>query len=55
MRVAGSITSFVAGVDDKDRVNTKATAIIGDFIHLAYGGATGWIVVSERGIWAAEA
>ena len=44
-----------AGVDNKDRVNTKATAIIGDYLHLAYGGATGWMVVNERGIWANEA
>jgi len=45
----------LAGVDNKDRLNTKATAIIGDYLHLTYGGATGWMVVSERGIWAAEA
>ena len=45
----------LAGVDDKDRINTKATAIIGDYIHLIYGGATGWMVVAERGTWAAEA
>jgi len=45
----------LAGVDNKDRVNTKATAIIGDYIHLTYGGATGWMVLAERGTWAAEA
>ena len=45
----------LAGVDDKDRINTKVTAIIGDYIHLAYGGATGWTVLAERGVWAAEA
>jgi len=45
----------LAGVDDKDRVLTKATAKANDFIHLVYGTADGWIVTQERGTWAAEA
>lgn len=45
----------LAGVDNKDRVNTKTTAKSGDYIHLVYGTADGWIVNRERGTWAAEA
>lgn len=44
----------LAGVDDKDRINTKATAKRLDFCHLTYGGADGYLVVQERGTWAAE-
>jgi hypothetical protein len=44
----------LAGVDNKDRINTKATAMAGDYIYLRYGSADGWIVVEERGTWAAE-
>jgi len=45
----------LAGVDDKDRILTEATANNGDFIHLTYGGAAGYLVIEERGTWAAEA
>lgn len=45
----------LAGVDNKDRVNTKATAKTNDWIKLDYGTADGWIVAAERGTWAAEA
>lgn len=45
----------LAGVDNKDRHNTKATAKRLDYIDLAYGSADGWLVNAERGIWAAEA
>jgi predicted RecA/RadA family phage recombinase len=45
----------LAGVDNKDRINTKATAKHLDYCHLTYGGADGWLVVAERGTWAAEA
>jgi len=45
----------VAGVDNKDRLNTKATAIRGDWLQILGDGADGWFVKNERGIWAAEA
>jgi len=41
-----------ASTDDKDMLNTKATARRGDFIALAYGDADGWQVTRARGIWA---
>lgn len=45
----------LAGVDNKDRILTAATARKGDFIVLEYGSADGWLVRAERGTWAAEA
>jgi len=44
----------LAGVANKDRVNTKATAKQGDYLVLLGDGADGWFVTEERGIWAAE-
>ena len=43
----------IAGVDDKDLINTKATQLQGDFVKLV-GGADGWFVVDIGGVWAAE-
>lgn len=45
----------LAGVDDKDRILAAATARRGDYIHLRHGGATGWAIIAERGLWTAEA
>ena len=45
----------VTAADDKDFVNTKATAKIGDEITLVGNGTTGWNVEAVRGIWAKEA
>ena len=45
----------LTGTDNKDLILTAATAKEGDYVHLAYGGATGWMVLSMRGIWAEEA
>ena len=45
----------LAGVDNKDRINTKATAKRGDYLVLRADGVDGWFVVAERGTWAAEA
>lgn len=45
----------LAGVDNKDRINTKATAKRLDYLDFEYGSADGWLVNAERGIWAAEA
>lgn len=42
--------------DDKDLINTKATAKYGDYVTLASLSATGaWQVVAARGVWAKEA
>lgn len=41
--------------DNKDAINTKATAKKGDFIELVADGANGWFVRAVKGIWAREA
>lgn len=45
----------VTAADNKDIINTKATANRGDYIELAYGDANGWGVTRKRGTWAREA
>lgn len=50
------ITYAGSSTDDKDIINTKATAKYGDFITLAsLDGVIAWQVVALRGIWAKEA
>ncbi len=46
-----------AGVNDKDWINTKATAKKGDYVKIVGDGLTaaGWKVVEQSGTWAAEA
>lgn len=44
-----------AGTDNKDLINTKATARRGDFVKLVTGDANGAIVAELRGTWATEA
>ncbi len=44
----------IAGVDDKDLINTKATQLQGDMVRLV-GGADGWFVAAISGTWVAEA
>jgi len=44
----------VPGVDNKDYINTLATAKPGDRVELHYGNADGYIVTRQVGIWAAE-
>lgn len=43
------------GTDNKDLINTKATAKRGDFVVLTTGDANGPVVAELRGIWATEA
>jgi len=43
------------GTDNKDLINTKATAKRGDYVVLTTGDANGAIVAELRGIWATEA
>jgi hypothetical protein len=45
----------MAGVDNKDLINTKATAQRGDFAVIADGDADGYVVYKIKGVWAAEA
>lgn len=47
--------SVASGVDDKDFVNTKATANKGDRVTLVSDGSTGWFILGGVGIWASEA
>ena len=50
------ITYAGSSTDDKDLINTKATAKYGDFVTLAsLDGVVAWQVVAARGIWAKEA
>lgn len=45
----------LTNTDNKDLINTKATARRGDYVMVEYGDATGWIVSRSRGTWAKEA
>lgn len=45
----------IAGEDNKDLINTKATAQRGDFVELIAGHADGWTVSDIKGTWAQEA
>jgi hypothetical protein len=50
------ITYAGSATDDKDLINTKATAKKGDFVTLAsLDGVIAWQVVAVRGVWAKEA
>ncbi|MDC3008966.1 hypothetical protein OA002_02340 [bacterium] len=40
------------GTNNKDIVNTAATAKKGDYIHITYGSADGWTILSRGGIFA---
>ena len=53
---ADGITYAGSSTDNKDLINTKATAKRGDFVTLAsLDGVVAWQVVAARGIWAKEA
>ena len=43
-----------AGTDDKDIINTAATAKKGDYVKISYGSATGWTIDEMGGTWADE-
>lgn len=45
----------ITAADNKDLINTKATAQRGDFVEINYGDANGYGVASIRGTWAREA
>ena len=44
----------VTAADNKDLINTKATACRGDYVEIGYGDANGWGVTRKRGTWARE-
>jgi len=44
----------IAGTDNKDHINTKATAQRGDLVQIRTGDANGWVVSNQVGIWAQE-
>ena len=53
---ADGITYAGSATDDKDLINTKATAKRGDSVTLAsLDGVVAWQVVAVRGTWAKEA
>lgn len=45
----------ITGADDKDLINTKATAKRGDFVKLDLGDADGYVVTAMNGTWARQA
>ncbi len=45
----------LTNTDNKDLINTKATANRGDFVEIDYADATGWCVKKMQGTWAKEA
>ena len=52
---ADGITYAGSSTDNKDLINTKATAKRGDFVTLAsLDGVVAWQVVDVRGVWAKE-
>ena len=52
---ADGLVSKASGTDNKDIVNTKATANKGDRITLVGDGSTGWFIAGGVGVWASEA
>lgn len=52
---ADGLVAAASGTDDKDWVNTKATANKGDRVTLAALDTTGWFIIDGVGIWASEA
>jgi len=45
----------ITGANNKDLLNTKATAVRGDRVKLDLGDADGYVVTNMRGTWAREA
>jgi hypothetical protein len=45
----------ITAADNKDLINTKATAQRGDWAEISVGDADGWMVSGLRGTWAREA
>ena len=47
--------NIAGGVDNKDFINTAATDVKADQVSIVGDGSEGWLVISQHGIWAAEA
>jgi hypothetical protein len=45
----------IAGVDNKDLINTGATSKMGDMVTVQCDGTDGWFVTKMVGVWAAQA
>jgi hypothetical protein len=45
----------LTAADNKDLINTKATARTGDYVRIQGDGVNGWFIVEMRGVWAREA
>jgi hypothetical protein len=52
---ADGLVAISGGADDKDWVNTKATANVGDRVTIVGDGTDGWWIVDGCGIWVSEA
>lgn len=50
----GAIKVVMSGTDNKDVVNTQATAKNGDYIVLVGDGAAGWYIEDATGVWTEE-
>jgi len=44
----------ISAANDKDIINTLATACRGDYIDLDYSDANGWVITAMKGTWARE-
>ena len=44
----------ITAANDKDLINTLATARRGDYVKLVYGGSDGWSIEEMVGTWARE-
>lgn len=53
MTLAAADTVFAA-TDNKDLINTKATAKKGDSVTIVSDSADGWVVTAITGVWAKE-
>jgi len=57
--ITGTITLAATVVvkgttDNKNLINTKVTAVPGDFVKLVGDGVGGWYIIGSAGIWASE-
>jgi len=50
----GKVKVTMTGTDNKDLVNTKATALRGDYMVVESDGADGWYILDGVGIWTEE-
>ena len=44
----------LTAVNNKDIINTLATAKRGDYVTVMYGGSTKWSIVAMGGVWAKQ-